>query len=339
MKPKMAITIKEIAGKAKVSIATVSRALNNDPKVRPETKDLILGLAKHLEYKPNIRARNFARKKTNIIGIVLPEVVDEFFTEIIRGIDEVACASGYNTMVAGTHRERTMAESIRNFSGRGVVDGIILMAPSINDKIKEILTKSDTPVVIINGNNELDIFDQVGIDNFQGAYSITEYLVKTLGYSKIAHITGPALNNDAIERLTGYVTALRDNKQSIRNEWIISGDFTIKGGENACRRLLSLPEKPQVIFAANDMTAIGCYKAVQSFGLNIPQDIGIAGYDDVFVSQFLTPRLTTVHVPILELGRTAASLLMHRIHDENGKRKQIKISTGVVVGCSCRASD
>jgi len=131
----MSITIKEIAVKANVSIATVSRALNDDIKVKPETKDLVINLAKEFNYKPNVLARNFVKKKTSTLGLIMPEVVDEFFTEIIRGVDSVAYAGGYNVMVAGTHSERTMAESVINFMGKGVVDGIILMAPSLNDQI------------------------------------------------------------------------------------------------------------------------------------------------------------------------------------------------------------
>ncbi|MCU7494431.1 MAG: LacI family transcriptional regulator [Ignavibacteria bacterium] len=341
----MTVTIKELAGRAKVSIATVSRALNNDPKVKPETRDLILSLASQLEYKPNILARNFVKKKSNIIGIVLPEAVDGFFTEFIRGIGEVACASGYNTMIADTHKERTIIESINNFSARGVVDGIILMAPSLTDRLKNALSRCEIPVVIISGSNDLEEYDTVGIDNFQGAYSITDYLIKSMGYKKIAHITGPALNADALDRKAGYLKALQDNGLFVCEDWIIDGDFTVKGGQNACLRLLSLPEKPEAIFASNDMTAIGCYKAVESFGLKIPDDVGIAGYDDVFVSQFLTPRLTTVHVPIQELGRTSAILLTQRIKEgkkfQEGilKRKHIKISTGVVVGKSCKFHD
>ncbi|MDP4197760.1 MAG: LacI family DNA-binding transcriptional regulator [Bacteroidota bacterium] len=333
----MNTTIKEIAEKARVSIATVSRALNGNPKVKPDTKELIIALANQLDYKPNIMARNLVKKRANTIGIILPEAVDDFFTEIIKGIDEIAYAGNYITMVAGTHSERSMAESVINFMGRGVVEGIIVMSPSMNEPLKEILKKSDTPIVLISSKNELDKYDSVGIDNFQGAYSMVEYLIKAMGYKKIAHISGPILNNDAIERQIGYTQALRNNGIEVREDWIISGDFSIKNGEYACRRLLSLLEKPDIIFAGNDMMALGCYKAIESFGLKIPDDIGIVGYDDIFISQFLTPRLTTVHVPIVELGRTAASLLMHRIANGSSKEaKHIKISTGIVVGNSCR---
>lgn len=333
----MSITIKEIAVKANVSIATVSRALNDDIKVKPETKDLVINLAKEFNYKPNVLARNFVKKKTSTLGLIMPEVVDEFFTEIIRGVDSVAYAGGYNVMVAGTHSERTMAESVINFMGKGVVDGIILMAPSLNDQIKELLVQNIIPTVLINSKAELENYNTIGIDNFQGAYSIIDYLIKNLNYKKIAHISGPDANNDALQRKEAYQKALLDSNMEVNEQWIVSSDFTVKGGEFACRRLLSLLDKPEVIFASNDMMAIGCYKAIASFNMNIPNDIAVVGFDDIFVSQFLTPRLTTVHVPIFEIGKTAAEILLKKINNNNHDEKNhIRISTGIVVGKSCK---
>jgi len=333
----MSITIKELAVKANVSIATVSRALNDDIKVKPETKDLVITLAKEFNYKPNVLARNFVMKKTFTLGLIMPEVVDEFFTEIIRGVDSVAYAGGYNVMVAGTHSERTMAESVINFMGKGVVDGIILMAPSLSDQIKELLIHNSIPTVLINSKVELDNYYTIGIDNFQGAYSIVEYLIKNLNYKKIAHISGPDANNDAMQRKEAYQKALIDNNLESNEQWLVSSDFTVKGGEYACRRLLSLLDKPEVIFASNDMMAVGCYRAITSFGLNIPDDIGVVGFDDIFVSQFLTPRLTTVHVPIFELGKTAAEILLRTIDNSDiEENNHSRITTGIVVGKSCK---
>lgn len=333
----MSVTIKELADKAKVSIATISRALNNDSKVKPETRALILKLAEELNYKPNILARNFVKKRTNIIGLVLPEVVDEFFSEIIRGVDKIAYSGGYNTMIASSHSERTIAESVYNFMGKGVVDGVIVMAPSVSDKIKEIITNGDIPAVIINSKKENINCDTIGIDNFQGAYSMVDYLINNRGYTRVAHIAGPASNIDAIQRKKAYRKALEDHNLPVRDEWMIASDFTISGGEYACSRLLSLLDKPEVIFAANDMMAIGCYNAAAALGLRVPDDIGIAGFDDIFVSQFLSPRLTTVRVPISELGKSAASLLLDRINEQEiSEFKHIRVSTGLVIGNSCK---
>lgn len=333
----MSVTIKEIAERAQVSIATVSRALNDDPKVKEKTKNLILTIAEDLNYKPNVAAKNLVTKSSKTIGLVLPEIQGDFFTGIIKGVDTVAYAGGFHTIVAGSHSERTIVESIMNFMGKSMVDGVILMVPSINERLKEIISSNNTPVVIINAKTEIENVDTVAIDNFQGAYSITDYLINTLGYKKIAHIRGPSNNNDAVRRKKGYLAALDDNNIIPKDEWIVNGEFTIQGGEFACSRLLSLKDKPEVIFSANDMMAAGCYRVINKLGLNIPNDVGIVGFDHILFSEFLSPKLTTVHVPIIEIGKKAASLLLDKINNpENHVVEHAKITTGIILGDSCK---
>lgn len=332
----MSITIKEIAKKANVSIATVSRALNNDPKVKDETKNLVRSLADQLNYNPNILARNFVKQQSNIIGLIMPELVDEFFTEVIRGADEMAYSAGYYLMVSSSHSKRPMMENIVNFMGKGLLGGLILMAPSLSEEIEEIIKNYAAPVVLINGRKDLQSYDSVSIDNYQGAYELIQYLITEKKITEIAHICGPLGNIDAIQREQGYADALKDNKISIKKEWIIPGDFSIKGGEEAFHKLMELKKKPRAVFAANDMAAIGCYQAAEKRKLKIPNDIAIAGYDGIFVGKFLNPKLTTIQVPTNELGRTAANLLIERIKSPNKKNpKHIKISTKLRIANSC----
>ena len=332
----MSTTIKEIADKAKVSIATVSRALNNAENVKPNTRELILSIAQDLKYKPNTLARNLVKNTSNIIGVVLPQIDGEFFSEIIHGIDEIAYTGGYHVIVASSHSQRTVAQSIVNFMNETIVGGMIILAPMINDQIREIIKGTSVPIIIINGRTHLDNIDTVRIDNYQGAYSMTEYLIKIKGYKKIAHIKGPILNTDATMRYKGYIAALKDNNIQIDESWIINGEFTAESGENGCRRLLSLNEKPEVIFAGNDMMALGCYRVVKAFGMKIPNDIGVVGFDNIMLSEFASPRLTTVHVPISEIGKTATEILLKRMKTTSDNNfKHLKISTGLVIGESC----
>ncbi len=332
----MSITIKEIAEKANVSIATVSRALNDNPNVKESTKELIRNLAQEMNYSPNFVARTLVKKKTNVIGIILPEVGGEFFPEIIKGVDEVAYQNEYHVFVASSHSERNTVESILGFMSKSMVDGVILMLPSITDHIRNLIKRTRIPIVLINGYSKMEEVSSVGIDNFQGAYTMTNFLIQNKGYDKISFIKGPDINSDAKLRLKGYKAALEDNKIPINHEWIVDGDFTIKGGELAASRLLSLINKPSVIFAANDMMAAGCYRVIDQLGLTIPDDIAVVGFDHIPMSEFLNPKLTTVHVPTDEIGRKAAKLLLDILENsETTKPQHIKITTGLIVGKSC----
>ena len=333
----MAATIKEIADKAKVSIATVSRALNDNIKVKSSTRLNILEIAKNLNYVPNAFARSLVKNDTKIIGLVLPDLEGEFFTEIFRGVDEVAYSEGFHTIVASSHGQRSIAEAVLNFMSESFVKGIIILIPVVSEQIKQIINQSLIPIIVINAKNEIGGVDSVGIDNYQGSFLMTEYLIKTLGYRKIAHIKGPLHNNDSVQRFKGYIDALKNYNVECREDWIVNGNFNVFSGEQACRRLLSLKEKPEVIFSGNDMMAIGCYRAAKSFGLSIPKDIGIAGFDDIFIAEFLSPRLTTVHVPISDIGKTSAGALLDRINNPDGRDpRHVKIYTGLVICDSCR---
>ncbi|MCL6495213.1 MAG: LacI family transcriptional regulator [Ignavibacterium sp.] len=327
-------TIRKIAEKAKVSIATVSRALNDDPKVTEETKKLILQIANELNYKPNIVARNFAKKTSNIIGLILPDITDEFFSELIKGVDEVTYQHNYFTMVISSHRylqlENTLSSVLRN----GLLGGLILLVPNISISLKNILSQTKIPFVLISGGMSSTNYDVVSVDNYQGAYDMTNYLIKKCGYTKIAHITGPTDNDDAKIRVKAFKDACLENTISIQKNFIVKGDFTRESGLKSGMELMSMKNKPEVIFAANDMMALGCYDAAFKKGLNIPDDIAIVGFDDIFVSQYLNPPLTTVKAQIEDEGKKAAELLIEKIKSKisvNNKPKKIKIATELVI--------
>lgn len=334
----MSISIKEIAKRANVSIATVSRALNDHPSVKQETKELILRIARELDYEPSGLIKSLVRKNNDVIGFVVPEIWGEFYTDIINGIDDVASEEGYHLIVASSHSKRNIVESVLNFMQESLVDGVILMLPSMNEQIKEIITKSQTPIVLITGKNEWGKINTVSIDNFQGTYSMTKFLIEQLGYKKIAVIRGPDDNYDSSERLEGFISAMLELGLPIRNDWIIAGNFDVKSGELACSRLLAMIEKPEVIFCFNDMMALGCYKYVNKIGLKIPDDIGIVGFDHILISEVIYPSLTTVHVPKRELGSEAMNILLRLIKNKNQdfEPQHLKVSTGIVVGGSTK---
>ena len=204
----MTPTIKQIAKKANVSIATVSRALNDDVRVTVETRERVLRISNDLNYKPNLVARNFVKKTSYSIGLILPDISDEFFTDIIRGVDEITYKNGYYTMVASSHKHRTLADSIITFSQTGLVGGVILLMSAMTDELKNILVHTKIPVVLIGGGKNEQDFDVVAIDNYQGAFNATEYLIKKKKFKRIAHITGPAENYDAFLRKKVYLETI-----------------------------------------------------------------------------------------------------------------------------------
>jgi LacI family transcriptional regulator len=329
-------TIKEIAKKAKVSIATVSRVLNNDERVTAKTRDLVLKISEELNYTPNILARNFVKKKSNVIGLILPEISDEFFTEIIKGVDEITFNHGYYTLVASSHKYRTLDESILTFMQNGIVGGMILLVSSLNNNIRSIIDKSKIPIVMISGHNETGKYDAVSIDNYQGAFDITEYLIVEKGIKKIAHICGPLDNDDALLRKRGFKDACEKHNVTIPSGWVLNGDFTRESGEAAFNEIIKMKNKPAIIFAGNDMMAVGCYDAAAKAGLKIREDIGIVGFDDIFIAQYLSPGLTTVRVQIEEVGKTAADILMKKIYGRiDPSHPVIRISTKLIIRDSC----
>jgi DNA-binding LacI/PurR family transcriptional regulator len=174
------VTIKKIAEKAKVSIATVSRALNNDPKVTEATKNLILKVAEELKYSPNLAARNFAKKTSNIIGLILPDITDEFFSELIKGVDEVTYQHNFFTMVISTHRYLNLEDTLNSVIQNGLLGGLILLVPNVKKNIREILSKTNLPFVLISGGMSSSPYDNVSVDNYQGTYDMTNYLIKNV---------------------------------------------------------------------------------------------------------------------------------------------------------------
>jgi len=332
----MTTNIYEIARRAGVSIATVSRAFSDNSAIREETRQRILQIAHELNYKPNPIARSLSTRKTDTIGVILPELVDEFFMDIIRGIDEEAYRANRYVMVSSSHSQRNIVETLMEFMNSGRVDGLILMAPQMHKDAVRILRKSKRPVVLLDSCKDMDDVVCFSINNYQGAFTIIEHLINH-GYKRIGMIQGAEGNFDAEDRLRGYRDALMKNNLPVQNSLIVPGDFRIKSGYYGFIRLMSQQEKPEAIFAANDMMAVGAYEAAKTSNIKIPQDVAIVGFDDIFLSRLLSPRLTTVHVPIVELGSKATRYLLKMISGEVDAKTQFceELLTGLVVGGSC----
>jgi len=328
--------IREIAQLAGVSVATVSRVINGKGPVKEKTRRHILKIMKEHNYIPNPIARSLSTRHTDTIGVILPELVDEFFSDLIRGMDVEATKSNKYLMVTGSHSKKNIAETLLEFMTSGRVDGVIVMAPLLHKEISELLTFAKCPVVMINSCLNEGQVVSFNVNNVQGAEAITKHLIGH-GYRHIGMILGPKNNFDAEQRFAGFKKAAESAGLAIDEALLVQGDFGIKSGFNAFLELLQRNPLPQAIFAANDMMAIGAYEAARKMGVRIPEDVAIAGFDDIYISRFLKPRLTTVHVPIVELGQKAMKYLLKMIDGEIDIAKPYRedMETRIVIGGSC----
>jgi LacI family transcriptional regulator, galactose operon repressor len=306
-----AATIHDVAARAGVSVATVSRVLNGKGVVREATLRQVLAAAETLAYVPNVAARSLSSRKSQTLGIVLPEVHGAFFSEVIRGVDLAARRAGYHILVSGAHSDAgEMLEVLRAMRGR--VDGLVVMAPDVAQATLHRSLPGDLPLVLLN--SAAPGRDAIAIDNYGGAQQMMRYL-KELGHARIAFIKGPRQNADARERLRGYRDAIAgrrgDRTAALRLE--IEGDFTEEAGRAAVAQILTAAPRPTAIFAANDSMAVGALAALAEASVAVPGEMSVAGFDDIPIARYVTPPLTTIHVDIADLGRRACGLLLDAI--------------------------
>jgi LacI family transcriptional regulator len=298
----LAATLKDVAREAQVSTATVSRVINGHGNVTDATRARILGIVERLHYVPDSAARSLSTGLTNTVGVLLPDLHGEFFSEIIRGIDQAARRRGLHLLLSGVHGSAAEAAlAIRALKGR--VDGLLIMSPYADSAFLMNHSAGDTPAVLINSPVRGHSHSSFCLDNRGGARDMVRHLA-AVGHRRIAFIAGPQDNFDATERLAGYCEAIRALGPGVR-EFVLPGDFSEDSGYRAAERLLALDERPDAVFAANDMTALGCLRAFTEAGVSVPGDVALAGFDDIPLARFVTPALTTVRVPMAELGARA----------------------------------
>ena len=307
------VTIRDVAREAGVSVASASRALNRNPNVAPHTRDRVEDAARRLRYIPHEGARSLTRRRCDAIGVVLPDLFGEYFSELVRGIDRVAHASGLQLLLSNMHGSpHETATAIRAMRGR--VDGLLVMSPEGDASHLHDALPHGLPAVLLNDDHTHGEASAVGIDNEGGARAMTEHLVAQ-GYRRIAHIAGPRHNRDARERQQGFVDAIAATIGE-RGPVIVPGDFTEAGGAEAARLLIAGRVPFDAIFCANDMMALGCMSVLEAAGLTIPDDVGVAGFDDIPLAGYASPPLTTMKVHIDELGAHAMTTVLARMRDD-----------------------
>ncbi|MHB1272415.1 MAG: LacI family DNA-binding transcriptional regulator [Rhodanobacter sp.] len=305
-----AATIKDVAREAKVSVASVSRAMNGGSGVTAETSRRIHEVAARLRYVPHAAARMLITRRTNTIGALLPDLYGEFFSELIRGIDLAARAHGFHLLVSSSHDgAEEAAAAVRSMQGR--VDGLLILSAWVDAAFLRSNLPKSLPVVLINSAVKSTAHTVLNVDNFAGASAMVQHLLQA-GHPSVAFIAGPESNFDAQQRDKGYRAAMAKYAPNAPIN-IVVGDFTEESGHRAGRELLAQKTRPRAVFAANDMMAVGCLTAFKEAGLQVPQDIALAGFDDIPVARYVMPPLSTVRVRIVELGRIALEQLVAQL--------------------------
>jgi LacI family transcriptional regulator len=327
-----ATTITDVAREARVSVASVSRVINGHTNVTPQTRQRITEVIDRLRYVPHTTARSLITKRTHVIGVLLPDLYGEFFSELIRGIDSAAREQHLHLLLSSSHgNAAAMGAAIRAMRGR--VEGLLVLAPELDAAgLGEI--DAEVPTVFINSRVDDGASSALAIDSYGGARAMVRHLAAR-GHRTIAHVAGPADNFDSHERERGYQSELAASLPSAR-PLVIRGDFTETSGYAAGRELGARTPRPAAVFAANDVMAIGCLAAFGALGLAVPGDIAVAGFDDIPLAAFVRPTLTTMRVQIVELGRGAVTQLAAEIAGPDTARPAtIKFLPKLVVRESC----
>ena len=316
-------TITEIAKELGVSPSTVSRALNNHPAISDKTRKAVVKLAQKLNYQPNLLALNLLKKKTNTIGIIVPEITSYFFSSIINGIQDLVNPLGINIIIGQSNESYEEEKNIVQTFASIRVDGF-LISPASETKTfdhLEMLVNNNIPLVIFDRDCEGIEIDKVFVDEYNGAFQAVEYLSQT-GCKRIAHIAGQQTLSTARHRLRAYKDALKKHNLPIIEEYIVeSSGFAPEHGIDPTKKLLALQNPPDAIFAINDGVAIGAMYIIKDAGISIPDEISVIGFDDDPHSSYFKPSLSTVWQPTYEMGMLSARILMKRINSNNDLSK------------------
>jgi LacI family transcriptional regulator len=325
------VTIKDIAKELGLSVSTVSRALKDHPDISVETKKAVVELSQKLKYKPNMMALSLKNSRSNIVGVIIPELVHYFFSSVIAGIQEVADKHKMRVIVQQSNESfEQEGEALDAFSD-GWIDGLIVSISketSTYEHFDELQVKG-IPIVFFDRPIDQDNVDSVVFDDYKGAYDAVEYLLK-IGRHNIAHFAGPASTHVGRERLRGYRNALQDNSIPYNEDLVIYADSFEKGGAGV-EALLAKGIEFDAIFTCNDFTAIGVLKTLKKEGLRVPDKVAVIGFGDEDIARMVDPPLTTVRQPGKEMGRVAMQTLIDKIDNVASEERVHMLEASIVV--------
>jgi len=320
----MPISSREIATRAGVSQATVSRVINNKPNVREETRQRVLKVIEELGYYPNAEARSLVTNRTSKIGLVVSDILNPFYPELIESIEAFARERGYNVLLCNTQRDSSKDEIYARLLIEQRVAGVIFSSITPLSSAPLRFSRAKIPFVFVNRHLEDIRANTIITDNYGGAYKMTKHLID-LGHSRIAYVRGLLNTSTSQDRERGYRQCLADHGLEIDETLLERGDYTRRGAYEATVRLLRLPLPPTAIFGANDYRAFGALDAASELGLRVPDDLSIVGFDNIALSSLKAIGLTTIEQPITELARRAMEILLNCIEGEDPQEPQFVV--------------
>ena len=327
-------TIHNVAERAGVSTATVSRFLNGSSRVSEETAERVRRAIDELGYLPNASARGLVMSATGTLALIFPELSGPFFSELIRGAETGARETGYHLLIYGASGMRKDAQDHALGLVATKADGLILATPEIGRHYLRDLQRRGMPLVILGWEPESIAVDSIRPDNVGGAMRVVAHLIEH-GYTRIAMITGPRSQLHAADRELGYRKALETHGLPCDARLVVRGAFDEETGFSALQRLLDQDPVPDAVFAANDEMAIGAMLAARARGLSVPSDIALVGFDDIEPARYLQPSLTTVRQDMFGQGRTAVEMLLARVNGSEDAVEAKLIPTELAIRQSC----
>ncbi len=315
-------TIYDVAKEAGVSIATVSKVINETGRISEQTRKHVRAVMKELDYQPSLVASALTKKRTNTIGLMLPDLSNLFFAEVARSVEDRAHEKGYNVVICSTDNDAGKEEKYLAWLRQKRVDGIVLATGMQSDKSVKSLLDARLPVALVARESQRLAVDTVRVDDFLGGYLAASHLAQ-LGHERIAVIAENLRVSSSRERVEGYKKALEEAGLPFDESLVAVSSFDIEGGKEATRRLLALDRPPTAIFACNDLLAIGCIQVGRATGRSVPSQLSVVGFDNTLIASLAEPPLTTVAQPIPDLGRHVVDLITQEI--DGGKQAKQRV--------------
>jgi LacI family transcriptional regulator len=330
-------TIHDVAARARVSPATVSRVLNDHQDVGSDFRERVLAAISELGYRPNGSARSLRTRATAVLGIIISDITNPFFTAMVRGIEDTAQAGGYSVILANTDEDLAKEQRYLEVAAAEQVAGVILAPASSKQTSTGVLAERQIPVVLVDRRLRNAQLDSVTVNNYKAAREATRHLIEQ-GCRRVGIIAGLARTTTGSRRLAGYKAAFGDCGRAVDPSLIMHADFRVGGGYEATKSMLSRSKRPDGLFISNNMMTVGALEALSEAGIDVPGEIALVGFDETVWATALRPPLTVVAQPVYEIGNAAARLLLERIAGAPVSPRNIGLEARLIVRGSSRRS-